>query len=72
MYLLNIYMIVRCVLWLVVIVSMYYMSDQIVQLENRVDALEAQDANISADIKTLVQVMSNMINYMINKFGSLV
>jgi hypothetical protein len=48
------------------------MSDQIVQLENRVDALEAQDANISADIKTLVQVMSNMINYMINKFGSLV
>ena len=72
MYLLNIYMIVRCVLWLVVIVSMYYMSDQIVQLENRVDALEVQDANISADIKTLVQVMSNMINYMINKFGSLV
>ena len=65
-------MIVRCVLWLVVIVSMYYMSDQIVQLENRVDALEVQDANISADIKTLVQVMSNMINYMINKFGSLV
>ena len=65
-------MIVRCVLWLVVIVSMYYMSDQIVQLENRVDALEVQDANISADIKTLVQVMSNMINYMINKFGPLV
>ena len=64
-------MIVRCVLWLVVIVSTYYMSDQIVQLENRVDALEVQDANISADIKTLVQVMSNMINYMINKFGSL-
>jgi hypothetical protein len=72
MYLLNIYMIVRCVLWLVVILTIYYMSDQIVQLENRVDALEAQDANISADIKTLVQVMSNMINYMINKFGSLV
>lgn len=65
-------MIVRCVLWLVVILTIYYMSDQIVQLENRVDALEAQDANISADIKTLVQVMSNMINYMINKFGSLV
>ena len=64
-------MILRCVLWLVVIVSMYYMSDQIVQLENRVDALEVQDANISADIKTLVQVMSNMINYMINKFGPL-
>jgi hypothetical protein len=72
MYLLNIYMIVRCVLWLVVILTIYYMSDQIIQLENRVDALEAQDANISADIKTLVQVMSNMINYMINKFGSLV
>ena len=65
-------MIVRCVLWLVVILTIYYMSDQIIQLENRVDALEAQDANISADIKTLVQVMSNMINYMINKFGSLV
>ena len=65
-------MIVRCVLWLVVILTIYYMSDQIIQLENRVDALEVQDANISADIKTLVQVMSNMINYMINKFGSLV
>ena len=69
MYLLNIYMIVRCVLWLVVIVSMYYMSDQIVQLENRVDALEAQSSAIQHDIVILHEAMHLLIKFIREKLN---
>jgi len=69
MYLLNIYMIVRCVLWLVVIVSMYYMSDQIIQLENRVDALEAQSSAIQHDIVILHEAMHLLIKFIREKLN---
>ena len=69
MYLLNIYMIVRCVLWLVVIVSTYYMSDQIIQLENRVDALEAQSSAIQHDIVILHEAMHLLIKFIREKLN---
>ena len=69
MYLLNIYMIVRCVLWLVVIVSMYYMSDQIIQLENRVDAIEAQSSAIQHDIVILHEAMHLLIKFIREKLN---
>ena len=69
MYLLNIYMIVRCVLWLVVILTIYYMSDQIVQLENRVDALEAQSSAIQHDIVILHEAMHLLIKFIREKLN---
>ena len=62
-------MIVRCVLWLVIIASMYYMSDQIVQLENRVDALEAQSSAIQHDIAILHEVMHLLIKFIREKLN---
>lgn len=61
-------MIVRCVLWLVVIASMYYMSDQIVRLENRVDALEAQSSAMQHDIAILHEAMHLLIKFIREKF----
>lgn len=48
---------------MVVIACMYYMSDQIVQLENRVDALEAQNIAIHEDIKTLNNALRLVIEF---------
>ena len=62
-------MIVRCVLWLVVIASMYYMSDQIVQLENRVDALKAQSSAIQHDIAILHEAMHLLIKFIREKLN---
>ena len=62
-------MIVRCVLWLVVIASMYYMSDQIVQLENRVDALEAQSTTMEESIAILHEAMYVLIKFIREKLN---
>ena len=48
---------------MVVIVCMYYMSDQIVQLENRVDALEVQNIAMHEDIKTLNNALRLVIEF---------
>ena len=62
-------MIVRCVLWLTVIGSMYYMSDQIVQLENRVEALEAHDIIIDRNIEILREVIVFLIKLIKEKLN---
>ena len=56
-------MIIRCTLWVVVIACMYYMSDQIVQLENRVEVLEAESAAMYEDIKTLNNALRLVIEF---------
>jgi len=61
-------MIIRCTLWVVVIACMYYMSDQIIQLENRVDALEAESAAMHEDIKTLNNALRVVIKFIGEKF----
>ena len=62
-------MIVRCVLWLLVILTIYYMSDQIIQLENRVDALEAQSSAIQHDIAILHEAMHLLIKFIREKLN---
>lgn len=62
-------MIVRCVLWLVVILTIYYMSDQIIQLENRVDALEAQSSAIQHDIVILHEAIHFLIKFIREKLN---
>ena len=62
-------MIVRCVLWLVVILSIYYMSDQIIQLENRVDALEARSIDIESNIAILHEAMHLLIKFIKEKLN---
>jgi len=47
----------------VVIACMYYMSDQIVQLENRVEVLEAESAAMYEDIKTLNNALRLVIEF---------
>ena len=56
-------MIIRCALWVVVIACMYYMSDQIVQLENRIEVLEAESAAMYEDIKTLNNAIRAVIEF---------
>lgn len=48
---------------MVVIACMYYMSDQIVQLENRVEVLEAESAAMYEDIKTLNNALRLVIEF---------
>lgn len=62
-------MIVRCVLWLVVILTIYYMSNQIIQLENRVDALEARSIDIESNIAILHEAMYVLIKYIREKLN---
>jgi len=61
-------MIIRCTLWVVVIACMYYMSDQIVQLENRVEVLEAESAAMYEDIKTLNNALRLVIEFISERF----
>lgn len=48
---------------MVVIACTYYMSDQIVQLENRVEVLEAESAAMYEDIKTLNNALRLVIEF---------
>ena len=48
---------------MVVIACMYYMSDQIVQLENRIEVLEAESAAMYEDIKTLNNAIRAVIEF---------
>jgi len=61
-------MIIRCTLWVVVIACMYYMSDQIVQLENRIEVLEAESAAMYEDIKTLNNALCAVIEFISERF----
>jgi uncharacterized coiled-coil protein SlyX len=47
---------------------MYYMSDQIVQLESRVDALEAQNAAMQESIRALNSAVRTVIRFIGEKF----
>ena len=62
-------MIVRCVLWLTVIGSMYYMSDLIVQLENRVEALESHNIIIDTNIEILRETIVFLIKLIKEKLN---
>ena len=62
-------MIVRCVLWLTVIGSMYYMSDLIVQLENRVEALESHNIIIDTNIEILRETIVFLIKFIKEKLN---
>lgn len=53
---------------MVVIACMYYMSDQIVQLENRVEVLEAESAAMYEDIETLNNALCAVIKFIGEKF----
>lgn len=53
---------------MVVIACMYYMSDQIVQLENRVEVLEAESAAMYEDIKTLNNALRLVIEFISERF----
>jgi len=52
----------------VVIACMYYMSDQIVQLENRIEVLEAESAAMYEDIKTLNNALRLVIEFISERF----
>ena len=65
-------MIVRCVLWLTVIGSMYYMSDLIVQLENRVEALESHNIIIDTNIEILRETIVFLIKLIKEKLNTFV
>jgi len=52
----------------VVIACMYYMSDQIVQLENRIEVLEAESAAMYEDIKTLNNAIQLVIEFVGERF----
>ena len=61
--------IIKGALWLAVIGSMYYMSDQIVQLENRVEALEAHNIIIDRNIEILREAMHFLIKLIKEKLN---
>jgi hypothetical protein len=62
-------MIIRGALWLAVIGCMYYISHQIVQLENRVEALEAHNIIINRNIEILHQAMHFLIKFIKEKLN---
>ena len=61
--------IIKGALWLTVIGCMYYISDQIVQLENRVEALEAQSSAIQHDIAILHEAIHFLIKLIREKLN---
>lgn len=61
--------IIKGALWLTVIVCMYYISHQIVQLENRVEALEAHNIIINRNIEILHQAMHFLIKLIKQKLN---
>jgi hypothetical protein len=62
-------MIIKGTLWLTVIGCMYYMSDQIVQLENRVEALEAHNIIINRNIEILHEAIHFLIKLIKQKLN---
>ena len=62
-------MIIKGTLWLAVIGCMYYISDQIVQLENRVEALEAHNIIVDRNIEILHQAMHFLIKFIKEKLN---
>ena len=61
--------IIKGALWLTVIGCMYYISDQIVQLENRVEALEAHNIIIDRNIEILREAIVFLIKLIKEKLN---
>ena len=62
-------MIIKGASWLAVIGCLYYMSDQIVQLENRVEALEAHNIIIDRNIEILREAIVFLIKLIKEKLN---